>query len=469
MGDADCLWHDSPAWRWVFCCTVLATALCILAAPWRLSPAPPTVGQYQAPAPATARVQAAPTSQNRQSPRDPAFDRPVTIAAQTYGSDVEMHVVGVYGPATSGQQSIEWIQACKAVMGTPQMIDCRRQFDTAHAEYRTINVDVERSTAPMVLVLMAYEAVSWKIAARPGIDLRKVIVAGYSGPDIQGVPNGVPVEVYSHGLSPCSNCSRQPGGFWAYDASKPEYSNAMLRFKSLTGLEPTSFQGGYQGDHFTIQRWLGNKQTPLKNPAADDVAGKVFSNFIDLAGKTLPLPDGAWEVLATDNAPSPRGQDRMLVLSRSDKGRLLELMVTHLETATDNNGFPAYGACTLPADYAARLELNQPRGLQQCYWVNHSEAPWQQPVYRAAASRLKDRGFSVPDSALVSGFHRATRDFSVTTQYYAFSDQQPPATADWSSNPWNPVQIKSFDSLQKFVKGRVDWASGWFMLVNAMR
>lgn len=479
MRDADCLWQRSSAWRLLFYSTVVVTALCILAAPWRLQSAQPTPGQYTATptasTPAQAQAQApafAARAQSlaRQSPRDAGFDRAVTVGGETFASDVEMHVIGVYGPAMSGSQATDWVQACKPVMGTALMIDCRRRFEAGRPESRTITVEVERSAAPLVLVLMAYEAVNWKVVVRPGIDLRKVIVSGYSGPDIQGVPNGVPVDVYSYEASPCGNCSRQSGTFWAYDVSKPEYTSAMTRLKAITGLTPTSFQSGYKGSRFTIQRWLGNRQVAPGPASADASVGKVFSNFIDLGGKTLPLPEGVWEVLGTDDVSAPRGQDRLLILARSEKGLLQELMVTHLQTANDGNGFPAYNACNGPADYAARVEQNQPGGLQQCYWVNHSEDPWQQPIYRVAANRLKERGIAVPDSAVVSGFHKATKDFGLTTQYYSFFEAGVnTGSADWPRSPWNPARIKAYDAIQKFVKGRVDWASGWFMLMNAMR
>lgn len=468
MAEAHSLWQRSPPWRWLFSGTVLMTALWIMAAPWRLPLASLGAGRYSPP-PAQPAATAAVASQVRQSPRDAELDRPVTVGPTTYGSDTELHVIGVYGAATSGANRIKWLEVCTPHDNpSPYIMDCKEQFEAAHPEYRTITVEVERSNAPMVLVLMAYEAVNWKIALRPGTDLRKVIAVGYSGPDVQGVPDTVPVEVYSHGASPCQNCSRQPGGQWAYDPKSAEYPRAMAWLKSITGLDPSSFQGGYQGDHFTLRRWMGDK--PAVAPgSAEEVAGKWYTNVVALGGKTLLLPEGRWQGIALDHTTFARGEDYLLTLARSDNDKLQEVMVAHLQTVSDHGGFPAYAACAQAADYGGQLTGNQAYGAQQCYWVNHSETPWQQPVYRLAANRLADKGVRVPESALVSGFHKADQNMSLTMQYYAFAD---PAVAgggsNWAVHPWNPARVQSGSAIRRFIDERLGWASGWYRLMGVM-
>lgn len=56
-----------------------------------------------------------------------------------------------------------------------------------------VPVTVHRTAAPAVLVLKAYERVTWALALDPGVRLAGVVLSGYEPSRIVGVPDGVPV------------------------------------------------------------------------------------------------------------------------------------------------------------------------------------------------------------------------------------------------------------------------------------
>lgn len=469
MANADSLWSSSPAWRWTLTLTLLATALVCLTSPWSPAQAPsPAQAQYNSPAPQPSSPQAIPRA--HKVSLDPEFDTPITLPIGTFTSDTELHVIGVHeGALPNGEQEKPWWSHCTGLSAdTTAAMECHQKY-AGQRTTRTVTVYLNRTTAPIVVALMAYNPIRWKIVTRPGVDLRKVILSGYHGQDIEGLPDSVPVDVHSSESSPCLNCSRQAGYFYASDKDSREYTTAMSKLEALTGLTPTSFQGAYKSDRFTIASGLtANTRTATYSPQVEQYSGSTFSNSVTISGKTLLLPDGVWHGLSHIENPSTRGKDHFLLLAQNDSKQLTALMAIRLRTADDKQGFSQYQACSQPADYAKKVHENEPLGQQLCYWVNYISTPWQQPIYRLAATRLGEMGVTLPDSALSTGFHKADTSMSVTTLYYAFpqSKDQVATPSDWNMSPWHPDLIANFPENSHALKQHLTWASDWFQIFS---
>lgn len=472
MAHTGSLWSRSPPWRWVLCLTLLVTTLIVLIFLWH-TPSGVNTAQAQYNPPITGQPRAINGSispQNLHTPLDPAFDTTITLPTATFSSNTELHVVGVYEAALpKGEENKPWWSHCTGLSeDAAAMMACHTKY-AGQRSTQEITIYLNQTNAPMVVALMAYNPIRWKIVARPGVDLRKVILAGYHGQDIEGIPDSIPIEVHSYESSPCMNCSRQADHFYAYEQGSSEYKQAMNKLQTLTGLTPASFQGAYKADRFTI----ASGTTPFKNAAstnqAEQFTGKTFNNYIEISQETLLLPDGLWRGLGYVENPSKRGKDQFLVLSQEDKNRLSALMVIRLQTVKDNQGFSQYSACNQPADYAHSVRENEPLGPQLCYWANHVSTPWQQPIYKLAASRLAALEVNLPDSVFSTGFHKADTNTSITTLYYFPPNISTQSTSanDWSLSPWNPAQINNYPEHLDFVKERTGWAADWFQLFSA--
>ncbi|WP_152223345.1 hypothetical protein [Pseudomonas sp. SCB32] len=485
MADADdSLWNNSPAWRWTLCLTLLASALVVLCAPWK-PPAPtstasaqysPTVAPQTAPVAGAVMGVAATIQTPRLGPPpsrgtlDPALDTPVPLPLTAYSANTRLHVIGVYQGATPADEDHRpWWDNCRAFSDDPEgMMACHSKYANRHPS-RTITVYLNDTSGPMVLALMAYEPIRWRVVSRPAVDLRKVILTGYYGPEIEGLPDSVPVEARSYERPRCQQCQQQPGYFYAFKEGSRDYDQAMTQLQNLTGLTPASFQGAYTGERFTIGSGMNTPTGAGSVGQLDAFTGRSFSNHVEIDSRSLLLPDGLWQARAYVKTPSSRGSDHLLVLSKGASDQLSELMVIHLQTAKDNQGFSQYKACNLPADYVKKVPENVPLGPQLCYWSNHVSAPWQQPIYRLAATRLTESGIALPDSAVSTGFHKADSGMSVTTLYYVFpeSQTQNATTGDWDTSPWNPKLIDKHPDNASFINQRLDWAADWFQIFSA--
>jgi len=468
MPDTRSLWSCSPTWRWVLSLTLLATALAALSI---FSQPPTPAGTAQA----TYTSQFSSPSNRiavsvRQSPRDTAFDIPISLPTATFSSETELHVIGVYEAALpNGEKEKPWWSNCLGLEDDQKaMIACHQKHANQHP-IRTITINLNQTTSPVVLALMAYEPTRWKIISRPTVDLRKVIISGYYGQDIEGLDTSIPVDAHSYESSPCLNCSRQPDYFYAYKKEGPEYKKAMSKLTELTGLSPTSFQAAYRSEKFTVS---SHNTAHMPRPALsqpEQYTGKTFSNHLTVAQTTLLLPDGQWYGLGHLQLPSTRGEEHYLLLSKTSKNTLTELLAIRLNRAQDHQGFAQYNACNQPADYTKKVHSNQPLGEQLCYWSSYINEPWQQPIFKLAAHRLTELGVVIPDTAISTGFHKADASMSLTTLYHAFPTPLASAQAkkDWSMNPWNPSLISSYPENSQFLDNRLRWAVDWFQIFSA--
>lgn len=396
---------------------------------------------------------------NRLESQDPAFDLPINLPTGIFPSNTELHAIGVYeGALPDGETEKPWWSHCTALTNDRQaMQECQQKYAGAHKQ-KSVTVHLARSGVPIVLALMAYEPVLWKIAKGPGVDIQKIILSGYHGQDIEGIPNTVLVESHSHETSPCRVCTRQPDSFYAYKQDSPEYQQAEKKLQQLTGLNITSFQGSYKSNQFSIS-YQSTSANRLQT--ADKYTDNYFSNQVVVAGVKLLLPDGRWRGLAYVKNPSIRGSDEFLVLSRTENDLLRELMVARVQVVADRQGFTSHSACENIVGLEKNTVVNTPLGDQLCYWTNVVKEPWSQSIFNLVAARLAIQGIRIPASVISAGFHRADLETATTTIYYAV----PSISA--AEIPSDTNQSFKFTLPAAFINDRVLWAADWFRVFKS--
>ncbi len=115
---------------------------------------------------------------------------------------------------------------------------------------KEIVVNVSDDSRPIVLALTAYDRTLWKVSLGGEVKLTKVILAGYHAQRVSGIPPETPIETYTYDPSPCDRCRQGAKYFYSYQGPPAQ-------LKEITGLEVTSFQGGYKGTEFSITPGTG--------------------------------------------------------------------------------------------------------------------------------------------------------------------------------------------------------------------
>ncbi|MBI5785323.1 MAG: hypothetical protein HZA64_07700 [Rhodocyclales bacterium] len=401
---------------------------------------------------------------------NPAFNVSAAQGSAALPAGTEVHVVGVYkGVLPDGQKDTPWWAKCQGDRSDPRaMQDCHARF-AGQRSTGVVSVGVARTGIPVALVLMSYEPVIWKLDVSPRTRLKKVILAGYHGQDISGLPTGVSVEARTYESSPCSECTRQSGYFYAYKTDSPEYDKAISAIERITGVAPASFQGVHQSGRFVVNDTVSRAGASPDNPedAGDVYSGKDFSDQIRVAGQTVSLPGGNWHGLAYLDAPSPRGRDRLVALGRIENNELREVLSLRIQAVIDRKGFPPFSGCTRTKHYAGLEKANESSGVQLCYTVGHVIDAWSQPLLALAARQANVGSASLPDAVVASSFHKADARLAIDVMHYAVprSDLSRAATS-WEKSPWHPKLLPTGSELERFVNQEVSWADTWFQIFS---
>lgn len=488
MPGSTSLWQDSPPWRCVVVLTITATMLSLLlflhsrgAPVVGASYTPPVpqipqrpvtsaIASTQTALPAGAQVPPAtlPSPAGSTESHDPDFD--VAVASGTasqFPPGTELHAVGVYkGAPPRGQTEKPWWANCTGQVGDSRaMQECHAKYAGQHATQSvTVHVSAGR---PMVLAVMSYEPVLWKIEGASN-NLRQVVLAGYESQQIAGVPASVPVIVQTSKASSCPGCVRKAGYFYSYDESKPEHGPAIGKLEVLTGLQLTSFQGAYQENAFSVSG--GNGGSVVAASVQSYVDGS-FRDELKLAGVPVMLPEGEWRGLFHQRNNSAIGEDQILVLAQLDGTRLRALLAVRTRTNQQRQGFPAHRACGLIQGYVVKSEANESFGPQLCEWVTHVTMPWSQPAFAAAADKLTALNVDVPDVTIASGMHRADMARSVSVVYYGNPQFQGIRTphATWTQSAWHPSRLDASPEKLAYVDEQMKQTTFWFQLLRAQR
>jgi hypothetical protein len=132
----------------------------------------------------------------------------ITVYGQPIQTNRELHVVGIYSGLYQGDSS--------------------RNHERGDA-----TVVVDRPGAAVTLYLSAYEPVLWSVVVSPGTILERVFLAGYYQQDITGLPGGTQLIRTSQ------------YDYIGYDLNCASFYLSVPTINSYTGMEISSFQGGY--------------------------------------------------------------------------------------------------------------------------------------------------------------------------------------------------------------------------------
>lgn len=103
-------------------------------------------------------------------------------------------------------------------------------------------VEITDTTRPIILVVCAYERVTWKIKLAEGVDLVGVIASGYHAQRVEGVD--VPVTNFSYDEGRVAPDGKT-GYFYVYDHDEENHPRMVAAVHALTGKKPKWFQGRY--------------------------------------------------------------------------------------------------------------------------------------------------------------------------------------------------------------------------------
>lgn len=109
-----------------------------------------------------------------------------------------------------------------------------------------IAVNIQRQGVPLVLVLSAYEPVTWHLNLEPGVIIEKIILNGYHDQIIAGAGN-ILVEEYSAEGTGKTLSDYHPSRWSA------ETPNLIRPLEKMTQASFSSFQGCYRGTSFTLK------------------------------------------------------------------------------------------------------------------------------------------------------------------------------------------------------------------------
>jgi len=477
---SDGLWERAPSWRWVFSLTVLISGVGLLVAPWQdpgtnlaamATYSPPSnsaanLATNSGSAPSVPPV--ANASKTFGTGQNPAFDTPPPLPGSALPPGTKLHLIGVYqGAVPDGEAEKPWWSNCTGLQeNQAAMMECHRKHAGKHT-MRTITVDVPRSDGPVALVLMAYEPVKWKISAVSGSQIVKIFLGGYHGQDIEGVSTATPVEARTYEASPCRSCSRQSDYFYAYKQDSAEYRNTVKKLTAITGLAPSSFQGSYQANRFSLVNLSASNASlpPDSSYEVGDVyTGKTFSDQLRIAGRSVSLPEGRWQGLAYTIGPSKRGLDILIALGRRDGKPFRETIAIRLQIANDGNGFPQFSGCKNKPNYAGEVKTNESFGTQICFEVAHVTDAWAQPLLAMAKDQLRSYRVEPPDTVVASNFHKADLRESIDLLFYALPDTLSSQSEQWESSSWHPKRLQPGSNEALFVQEQVNWAAMWYQL-----
>lgn len=169
-------------------------------------------------------------------------------------AEVALHVIGVYRgsvPALTPSADCDAKASANMVTGggaQPCAAGAPMSVQSASGQggvnRPTVHVYVRDDSQPLILGLMAYEAVHWQVHVASGVIIQKVILAGYKQQQLSGL-EGTLVDVYTYENSPCMNCVQKGRFFYAHD-------RVPYEMEAAAGVRARSFQGNETGGEYHI-------------------------------------------------------------------------------------------------------------------------------------------------------------------------------------------------------------------------
>ena len=177
--------------------------------------------------------------------------------------------------------------------------------------------------------------------------------------------------------------------------------------------------------------------------AASDPVAEAAQRGITLNGKQVPLPSGAWTVLATSNEATADAT----MLARLDGETLLGLAVirTNPKKTTDIVGTAS--DCSRSDTYFSTIRYDTPVDGFCTYakLVMPDDTAQNDALWVAARARLAGSGVHIPPALLVVGARARTRENFVDARYYFSPDgalsEAGPALQAWADLVQRPLEL----------------------------
>ena len=114
-----------------------------------------------------------------------------------------------------------------------------------------VQVEVGPSEKPVVLGLAALEPVIWSVDLTKGSQVKRVILLGFKGQEVRGLPKGV--EIVNRATGDMFSPGLRAAPAWELDEDPQGAFDQMIReFRTLAGLRESSFQGCQSGKRFRV-------------------------------------------------------------------------------------------------------------------------------------------------------------------------------------------------------------------------
>ncbi|MDD2463356.1 MAG: hypothetical protein PHI97_05110 [Desulfobulbus sp.] len=400
------------------------------------------------------------------SGKDGTFNIDFPRPAELFPPQTELHIIGVYeGAPPAGAENKPWWANCTDQEG--QIIDkaaCHRKYASQRVP-REVTVYIHHQT-PVVLALMSYEPVIWDIRGEETSKVQKVILAGYHDQDIKGLEANTPVDVYTYEASSCRNCRRQSGYFYAYRNEGREYESALRQLKTITGLSPSSFQGSYKANYFSLTPSVVDRAGSQYQSALSEepVSGRIYSDHFTIAGRQISLPEGLWQTIFFTKVSNTNEEDALISLAQIENDELVSLYAARVTQAAPNISIKNNPSCHNSENFFETNEVDKASGAKLCYWIEQRNTPWQQPLFNITAAKLKVMGVTIPHNVINIGFSKIDVNASLTTYIYANPEVEGIQTrpSGWPASLWNNKRIHEDPKRESFMNARKRWASIWF-------
>lgn len=385
-----------------------------------------------------------------------------------YPADTKLHIVGVY-EAEKVKVSPDWGK-CIAITDESLRKECtfeaQRKARIMKKKPGTINVNIT-DTAPIVLVLSAYDSVNWNINAASTTNIQRVILGGYHSQTIQGLSSNIPVDAYTHSISACRYCISHANSFYVYKNNGTEFENKLNQITSIAGLSATSFQGAYKAKAFSISA-LTN--TPLNIAARNNpVVDKKYKGKIELNNGVVNLPEGEWDILSYSVNAFKNNNTEVMVLGDINEGRLNGLVVAIFQENTQAFGYAKKAGCDNKNVYYNQMIQNKDKGKQKCYWVDYVSGLWEQPAFNEVTKQLYKMKIRFPNIFLNAAYHKADKDYSQTVYYLKNPSKKSKQTNTIRQKKyWQADVIEERSDLNEIVKDYVATSKYWFQILDAI-
>lgn len=198
--------------------------------------------------------------------------------------------------------------------------------------------------------------------------------------------------------------------------------------------------------------------------------GDTMSGILNVDGKKLPLPHGAWVVGADgdsgwgDPTLGTYGYMRSLILFRIDNGRLDAILEVNANALATTDGWGMAASCAR-TDLVLAVIRYRAGWDGSCFFVTHTVMNRDDnPVWAKARAYAAQRGWTVPGVMLTAGFRTVNREDVLDARFHFAPETRglPAETAGrWRDSGWMAAKLDESRERSAFAKGVSNWAIGY--------